>query len=101
MDRDDSGRFAPGHSGNPSGRPPKESALTDILKAKIDKDELAELLIGRARGGDLAALKYIYDRVDGRPKETIDATISELPKYVGFRVPDDADEPEDSEADTE
>lgn len=89
-----------GVSGNPNGRPPKDQALTDILKSKVDKDEMARLLLESARGGDLAAIKYVYDRIDGRPKETISATISELPKYVGFIVPEDEAEQKDSEADS-
>jgi hypothetical protein len=94
-------KWKPGQSGNPAGRPPKGEALTDILKEKVDKHAIAEKLIEVAMDkGDLAALKYIYDRIDGRPKETIDASISEIPRYIGFRTPDE-DESEDSEADTE
>ncbi len=94
--------WKPGESGNPNGRPPKDEALTDILRSKIDKESLAEKLIELAmENGDLAAIKYVYDRVDGRPKETIDASVTEIPRYLGFRVPSDADEPEDSGADSE
>ncbi len=68
--RDENGRFVPGESGNPDGRPPKEESLTEILRSKIDKDAIAEKLIQIAmEKEDLAALKYIYDRIDGKPKE--------------------------------
>ena len=90
-----------GVSGNPKGRPPKDQALTDILRAKIDKESLAEKLLEMVDAGDLAAIKYVYDRVDGRPKETIEGTFTEIPQYLGFQLPPDADESEDSEADTE
>lgn len=90
-----------GVSGNPKGRPPKDQALTDILRSKIDKEAIAEKLLEMVDGGDLAAIKYVYDRVDGRPKETIEGTFTEIPRYLGFQLPPDADESEDSEADTE
>lgn len=94
--------WQPGQSGNPAGRPPKGEALTDVLKSKINKEEIADKLIEIAmEKGDLAALKYIYDRVDGRPKETIEGTFTEIPRYLGFALPPDVDESEDSEADTE
>ena len=90
-----------GESGNPNGRPPKDQALTDILRSKVDKEAIAEKLLEMVDGGDLAAIKYVYDRVDGRPKETIEGTFTEIPRYLGFQLPPDADESEDSEADTE
>lgn len=93
--------WQPGQSGNPAGRPPKGEALTEILKSKVDKEEIAEKLLELVNNGDLAAIKYVYDRVDGRPKETIEGTFTEIPRYLGFQLPPDADEPEDSEADTE
>ena len=65
-------KWKPGQSGNPHGRPKKENCLTDILKAKVDPEELAERLIAKANEGDMIAMKYIYDRVDGRPKESVD-----------------------------
>lgn len=74
-----------GKSGNPNGRPKKENCLTDILKATTDKmvtnvngekvavkQAIADKLIQLALDGDTVALKYLYDRVDGRSRETID-----------------------------
>lgn len=90
-ERDDKGRFVPGHTGGP-GRPKKGEALTDILQARIDKEELAEMLIGRAREGDLAAVKYIYDRIDGRPKETVEQTVFDMPKVIRFEAVDGAED---------
>lgn len=81
-------RFVKGQSGNPNGRPKKGKTLTDILKAELDKrsvrDENGEPMAGKkalakaiismcfdARNVEpatrLAALKYIYDRIDGKP----------------------------------
>ncbi|GAF94163.1 unnamed protein product, partial [marine sediment metagenome] len=61
-------------SGNPAGKKPHEITMTGVLKSKIDKGWAADQLIELAKGGDLAALKYIYDRVDGKPTESMELT---------------------------
>lgn len=91
-------KWKPGESGNPNGRPPKGEALTEILKEKIDKEAIAEKLIELAMDGDFPALKYVYDRIDGSPKQTIDATVQNLPELIRF---DDQDITEDSEVNPE
>lgn len=65
--------WKPGESGNPNGRPPKGEALTDILNSKLDKEEMVEKIIQIAiEKEDLSAIKYIFDRLDGKPKESIE-----------------------------
>jgi hypothetical protein len=65
---------------NRRGRPKKGQALTDILNYKLDqrdesgklqREAVAEKLIGLALEGDMTAIRYVMDRVDGRPKETV------------------------------
>jgi hypothetical protein len=65
---------------NRRGRPKKGQALTDILNYKLDqrdgsgklqREAVAEKLIGLALEGDMTAIRYVMDRVDGKPKETL------------------------------
>jgi hypothetical protein len=65
---------------NRRGRPKKGQALTDILNYKLDqrdgsgklqREAVAEKLIALALEGDLSAIRYVTDRVDGKPRETV------------------------------
>ncbi len=69
MARDGNGHWLPGASANPKGRPPKGATLTEALGEHVDKGELAAKLYELALDGNVAALKYVYDRVDGLPKQ--------------------------------
>ena len=70
-----------GQSGNPNGRPKKGHTLTDALEKHIDKEMLAKKLRELVSKGDLGAIKYCYDRIDGKPRETLE-TIIETPKVI-------------------
>lgn len=70
---------------NRNGRPPKEHCLTDLLKEALDKEHTPsgktnkEMIIDKmfelANKGDSIILKYLFDRIDGKPLQTIEANI--------------------------
>lgn len=61
--------FLPGNNANPGGRPKRDRALTAALEEVVDKTKLAEKLYKLALGGDMAAIKYVYDRIEGMPPQ--------------------------------
>ena len=99
--RDEQGKFVPGVSGNPEGRPPETPEQKIIKKAtqelvKNYKDTLAEalpqvspVLIAKAIAGDIQAIKELHDRVMGRPEQKTEFdvprdTLAELTEF--FRI---------------
>ncbi len=66
-------RWKQGQCGNPQGRPKRklfDQDLRTALKANRGQrsKELVAALIDKAKGGDVAALKLIAERVSGKPK---------------------------------
>lgn len=63
------GRFAKGHSGNPSGRPPM---LAPELRIRLDKasPEILDKVVEKALEGDMAAAKIVLDRAAPLSKST-------------------------------
>lgn len=79
--RTESGLFEPGKSGNPSGRPKMPEEIKEALR-KITKDSLPVLraiALGehdQARPADqLKAIELAFDRVYGKPVQSIEAGI--------------------------
>jgi hypothetical protein len=102
--RDESGRFLPGASGNPNGRPPKKASLTDALRAKADEvlplpdgrrlsraEFLALRVWGLAVNGERWAAELIYNRLDGRPVEAAAPEVDDGPCIIRspFAIPED------------
>jgi uncharacterized protein DUF5681 len=79
--------FKPGVSGNPAGRP-KSRALSEELRARLreqypGKDDatyatmVARKLIDLAVAGEIPAIKEVFDRVEGKPRQAIDLSTDE------------------------
>ena len=85
-----------GVSGNPNGRPKKGKSLTEAIERGIPYDLVVKKLKELVMAGDVAAIKYVCDRVDGRPRETLE-TIIETPKVIWY----DETDTEDKAAETE
>ena len=76
--------FAKGQSGNPTGRPRKGKTLTEALEKAMKQrradgrktqDVLAETLINMAiEDKNIHALRYVYDRCEGKPVESVELT---------------------------
>ena len=91
--RDEKGQYIKGHSGNPGGRP--KNTLTTILKERMTEDVLigdkwlttADLIVDQAiqlaLEGDMQAIKWIFERVDGRP---IPMRLELVSEYKPIRV---------------
>jgi hypothetical protein len=80
---------------NRKGRPKKGAALTDILNFKLDqktddaklqREAIADKLIELAKDGNIVAIKYIFNRLDGMPTQAIE--VSKSDKYA---LPNDLD----------
>jgi hypothetical protein len=72
MEREKDTRFKPGQSGNPSGRAPGSGwvgkAREDLRKAwdgttKDGRDGIRHLLLEKAKGGDMTAVRIVAERV--------------------------------------
>lgn len=59
--RGNGGRWKPGQSGNPSGRP---AALSTRIRRQLenDADAVADVVIEAAKGGDLVAARLVLER---------------------------------------
>lgn len=72
--------FKPGESGNPDGRP-KDYKFLAALNRAIAQDEgkklrsAAEKLLALASAGEPWAVKELADRLDGKPKQSVDAQV--------------------------
>ena len=60
---------------NRNGRPKKGFALSELLRSKMDKDKIVEILLKKAYEGEDSALKEVFDRVEGKATQRIEADV--------------------------
>lgn len=94
--RDSTGKFVPGTSGNPRGRP--KGTITEALRKLVTPDEVAQFLADTMRNPAgkmperMAAAFQIFDRFEGR-------TVSRAEIQAEVRQVDPYDELSDAEID--
>jgi hypothetical protein len=93
MKRKANGQFAPGHSGNPNGRPKKarEERYLEIIKQSVtfkDFRDIIKMLVQKSKDGDLTAARLLLEYTVGKPEQGIDIKSAGQPL---FRVIQDDD----------
>ena len=79
--------WQPGESGNPTGRGKQEKPWRDALNVALKDGDgqalrrIAEKVVARAEAGEMDAITEIGNRLDGKPKQSmdLDAVISAPP----------------------
>ena len=76
--RDKSGRFAKGHSGNPTGHPKGNPEVKELLKANsvAAAQKLIDLLECGIEKIELTAAQEILNRTEGRPLDNVHMNVS-------------------------
>jgi hypothetical protein len=81
-----------GRSGNPRGRPPKGMTLSGLMRDMAEgvtasgvthKQVVVAKIWEMAEGGDLAAARLVFEYVDGKPVERVEATIEPAVRFTG------------------
>src|SRR5262245_23805364 len=83
--------FRPGQSGNPAGRPRDTNAahFRDLVRMQYPgKDEvtygelIARALLVRAISGDVQAIREVFDRLEGKPRQSVDVSVEENQRAI-------------------
>lgn len=64
---------------NRNGRPPKGYSITEWFREMLSsnpevKEELGNAILEKARKGDVAAQKLVWNYIDGMPQQKVDVT---------------------------
>jgi hypothetical protein len=68
----------------------EERTLTSVLRERAGPEtaqEIADKLIALAKAGNMAAMKYVYDRLDGMPRQSVQVSGGENPIGLIFVNP--------------
>jgi hypothetical protein len=86
-----------GQSGNPKGRPPSKKYLSEALREwlghpsdrdpeRTNADELAAALGKAALKGSVTAIALIADRVEGKPRQTIELSLEQQKRELAEKA---------------
>jgi hypothetical protein len=81
-------------SRGPAGKPVTRALIAALEECPPAADapnlrRIVASLVGKAIDGDLAAIREIFDRIDGKAPTTASSAGSEEPRQVVFRWKDD------------
>lgn len=83
-----SGRFAPGCSGNPCGRPRSGSTAADCLRKALTREAWARQVAKLAKQGSIQALtlyaSYCFGRPPSEAESEIERRLAELEARAGI-----------------
>ena len=99
--RDERGHFLPGNPGGP-GRKPLAQTITPLLveiaqelcadgSGRTNARVLAEKIWAMAHGGDMRAIEYLGNRLDGKPRETVVTEGENREPIILLRMPSKED----------
>lgn len=95
-------QWKPGESGNPNGRPPKGYSITEWFKefiASKEDDQIREAigkkLLGKALEGDLAAIRLIWNYMDGMPPQDLTSKGEKIDGLAGLFAKANSEPPEE------
>ena len=92
--RGPNGRFAKGNPGGPGNPHAQRTArLRALLLDSVSDDDFTSVvaeLVAMAKGGDLAAIRELLDRIMGKPKATIELERAEITEAELNREIEDA-----------
>lgn len=84
--REEDGRFKPGQSGNPSGRPKANHKVTELARRYTEEAvaTLATLMVdeGVSARARIAAANSLLDRAWGRPPQSIELDAGDAPSLL-------------------
>lgn len=75
--------FKPGQSGNPRGRAPRGQTFAETLRTELaaeragltNRERIARVVVAKAVKGDLDAVKWIVERIDGKVPDRVEADV--------------------------